>query len=128
MVKIFSIKKEHSEKIFSEQKLVEFRRQNVKVNQNEKCFIYTTYPVKQINGYFLVKKKIRLPLKKLWYLTKEISGLTKREFFNYFKGCIEGTAIFIKNVKKFINGMSLDNIRILIEKVTSIYPLIYLFS
>ena len=58
MVKLFSIKQEFSEKIFSKKKLVEFRRQNVNVKRNESCLIYTSKPVRKITGYFLVKEKI----------------------------------------------------------------------
>ena len=111
MAKIFSIKRKYCEKIFSKEKLVEFRRQNVRILQNEKCLIYTTSPVKRITGYFVVKEKIRLPLKRLWELTKEFAGITKNEFMKYFKGCLEGTAILIKYVKKFIDGITLDEIK-----------------
>jgi predicted transcriptional regulator len=111
MVKIFSIKDKYSEKIFSKEKLVELRRQDVKIKENEKCLIYTTSPVKKITGFFIVKKKVRLPIKKLWQLTKDIAGVTKSEFLKYFNGCIEGTAIFFKYVKQFSTGASLDEIK-----------------
>ncbi len=111
MVKIFSIKDKYSEKIFSKEKLVELRRQDIKIKRNEKCLIYTTSPVKKITGYFIVKEKIRLPIKQLWKLTQDISGVTKEEFMKYFNNCKEGTAIFIKSVKKFTNGISLDEMK-----------------
>ena len=115
MVKIFSIKDKYSEKIFSKEKLVELRRQDVKIKENEKCLIYTTYPVKRITGFFIVKKKVRLPVKKLWELTKDIAGITKAEFIKYFKGCIEGTAIFFKHVKQFLVGATLEEIKNLVN-------------
>lgn len=115
MVKIFSIKSEYSKKIFNKEKLVELRRQDVKVQNNEKCLIYTTSPVKKINGYFVVRKKIRLPVDQLWKETKRIAGVTKEEFMKYFKGCKEGTAIFFSYAKKFINGLSLDEMKSMIK-------------
>lgn len=115
MVKIFSIKNKYSEKIFSKEKLVELRRQDVKIKENEKCLIYTTYPVKRITGFFIVKKKVRLPVKKLWKLTKDIAGITKAEFIKYFTGCIEGTAIFFKYVKQFSVGVTLEEIKNLVN-------------
>ena len=118
MVKVFSIKNEYSEKIFSKKKLVELRRQDIKIKENEKCLIYTTSPVKKITGFFIVEKKVRLPIKRLWELTKNIAGVTKNEFVNYFKGCIEGTAIFFKYVKKFTDGASLKQIRCMINNFT----------
>ena len=118
MVKVFSIKDEYSEKIFSKKKLVELRRQDIKIKVNEKCLIYTTSPVKKITGFFIVKKKVRLPINKLWELIKDIAGVTKSEFIKYFRGCIEGTAIFFKYVKQFSTGVSLNEIKTLINNFT----------
>jgi len=115
MVKIFSIKNEYCAKIFDNKKLVELRRQNIKIRENEKCLIYTTHPVKKLTGYFIVKDKIRLPIKKLWIEIKDIAGITKSQFMDYFQGCIEGTAIFFKYVKKFINELSLDEMKSLVK-------------
>lgn len=113
-VKIFSITNGYSNKIYSKEKSVELRRQNVKISKNEKCLIYTTSPIKEITGYFIVKQKIRLPIKNLWETTKNFAGLSKSEFMKYFKGCKHGTAIFFKYVKKFVRGLGLEEIRALI--------------
>jgi predicted transcriptional regulator len=115
MVKIFSIKDEYSRKIFSKERKVELRRQDVRGTKNEKCFIYTTTPVKKITGFFVVKEKVRLPIEQLWRRTKDIAGITKEKFIAYFKGCSVGTAIFIKYVKKFIQELTLDELRQLIK-------------
>ena len=111
MVKLFSIKERYSQKIFSKEKFVEFRRQNVKVKKKEKCLIYTTYPIKKITGYFIVKEKLRLPIKKLWLKTRSYAGITKAEFMEYFRGCKEGTALIFQSVRKFINQLSLEEIK-----------------
>ena len=111
MPKLFSIKHQYSEKIYTKKKLVEFRRQNVNVKENDVCWIYTSSPVKEITGYFVVKAKIRLSLDKLWKRTKEMAGITKEEFMEYFKGCEEGTAIIFKTIKMFVTGLSLIEIR-----------------
>jgi len=105
MTKIFSIKPIYSEKIYKKEKRVEFRRQNVKIARNEMCLIYTTAPVKKITGYFVVEKKLRLPLNKLWNITKDIGGIPKKVFMNYFKGLKYGTAIIFKFVKNFIESI-----------------------
>lgn len=115
MVKIFSIKNEYSTKIFENEKHVELRRQNIKIRENEKCLIYTTSPVKRVTGYFIVKKTIRLPIKQLWNKTKHIAGVTKSQFMDYFEGCIEGTAILFKSVKKFVKELTLTEMRTIIE-------------
>lgn len=111
MTKLFSIKQEFSEKIFSKKKLVEFRRQNVNVTRNETCLVYTSGKVRKITGYFIVKEKIRLPLKKLWVETKKYAGITREQFNEYFKGCKEGTAILLEKIIKFVRAISLEQIR-----------------
>ncbi len=101
MMKLFSIKPIYSDKIYKKEKLVELRRQNVNVASNERCLIYTTAPVKKITGYFVVKEKLRLPLAKLWTATKKVAGVSKKIFYEYFKGCQYGTAIVFKFAKNF---------------------------
>lgn len=115
MAKLFSIKQEFSDKIFSNMKLVEFRRQNVNVKRNERCLVYTSRPIKKITGCFFVKEKIRLPLKELWSQTKKYAGITIEQFSDYFKGCVEGTAILLQKVIRFDRTIGLDEIRNKIE-------------
>jgi len=111
MAKLFSIKEKYSDRIYSKKKLVEFRRQNVNVNKNEFCLIYTSSPVKKITGYFIVKEKIRTSTKKLWKLTRKIAGISYKEFKEYFNGCELGTAIIFKKIQKFTKGLGLDYLR-----------------
>ena len=119
MVKLFSIKEHYSELIFNREKKVEFRRQNVNINKDETCLIYTSSPVKKLTGYFIVKEKLRLPIPKLWARTKDIAGITKKEFLAYFEGCKEGTAIVFKFVKRFVRAVGLNNLR---QKVREFRP------
>ena len=111
MAKLFSIKQKYSDRIYSKEKLVEFRRQNVNVNKDEFCLIYTSSPVKKITGYFIVKEKIRTSIKELWELTKEVAGISYKEFKEYFKGCKLGTAIVFKKIQKFTRALGLNDLR-----------------
>lgn len=111
MAKLFSIKKQYSEKIFLKEKKVEFRRQNVNVSEKEICLIYTSYPEKRIEGYFVVDEKIRLPLKELWKKTKSVAGISFEEFMNYFEGCEFGTAIIFKSSGKTKKTLTLKELR-----------------
>jgi len=110
-MKIFSIKDKYSNRIYSRKKKAELRRGNVNIKRKEVCFIYTTSPVKKITGYFIVERKIRLPIKELWDKTKNFSGVSKEEFFEYFKGKEMGTAILFRIVVRFKNEVSLDSLR-----------------
>lgn len=111
MVKLFSIRQTYADRIFRKEKFVEFRRQNVNVDKNETCLVYTSSPIKRITGYFVVKEKVRLPIEKLWNETKEMAGITKDEFLKYFDGCRDGTALIFQSVEKFVRGLSLNEIR-----------------
>lgn len=111
MAKLFSIKEKYSNRIYSKEKLVEFRRQNVNVNRGEFCLIYTSSPVKKITGYFIVKEKIRTSIRKLWCLTREFAGISYKEFKEYFKACKLGTAIVFKRIQKFTSALGLEDLR-----------------
>lgn len=111
MAKLFSIKEKYSDKIYSKEKLVEFRRQNVNVDKDEFCLIYTSSPIKKITGFFIVKEKIRTSIQKLWKLTKDFAGISYKEFKEYFKGCELGTAIVLKKIQKFTRALRLDELR-----------------
>lgn len=111
MAKLFSIKQQYSKKIFLKEKLVEFRRQNVNVSKNEICLIYTSSPKRKIEGYFIVQKKIRLPLKELWKKTRKLAGINLEEFMNYFEGCDIGTAIIFESVEKTKITFTLEELR-----------------
>lgn len=115
MVKLFSIKQQYSDKIFKKKKMIEFRRQNINVSKNEICLIYTSSPVKKIEGYFIAKEKLRLPVAELWRKTKKFAGIKKNEFFKYFEGCLVGTAIIFKFVKKFAESIDLKEIKFRIK-------------
>ena len=115
MVKLFSIKQPFADKIFRKEKKVEFRRQNVKIETNELCLVYTSAPIKKLSGYFIVKEKLRMPLQKLWEKTKNYAGISKKEFLHYFDGCKEGTAIVIQAIRNFSKGLSLNDLRKLIK-------------
>lgn len=111
MAKLFSIKEKFSNRIYSKEKLVEFRRQNVNVDKDEFCLIYTSSPVKKITGYFIVKKKIRTSIEKLWQITKEFAGISYKEFKEYFNDCKFGTAIIFKKTERFTKTLGLEDLR-----------------
>ena len=62
-------------------------------------------------GNFIVKEKIRTSIKKLWELTKEVAGISYKEFIEYFKECKFGTAIVFKKIQKFTKTWGLDELR-----------------
>ena len=111
MVKLFAIKQKFSEKIYSKQKRIEYRRQNVNVKKGEKCYIYSSSPAKAIDGHFTVGEKIRLPLKELWRKTRKQAGISYKVFREYFEGCFEGTALVLVKVRRFARKIELEEMR-----------------
>jgi len=111
MTKLVSIKKKYSDLIYSRKKKVEYRRQNVNVQSGERFYVYTSSPARAITGYFVVEKKLRLPLQALWNATKRVAGIARKEFFEYFAGCTHGTALVFSAVKRFIEALPLECLR-----------------
>lgn len=56
--------------------------------------------LKKIVGIIFIKQVLFLRIEKIWEETKEFSGMSKKDFFDYFKGKEKGYAIEIKKFKK----------------------------
>ncbi len=96
---ILSIKPKYTKKIIKGKKKYEFRRKIFK-NQNVRyAIIYSSSPDKKIIGYFLIGDIISKEPKDLWAELKKESGISKKEFFNYFKGSKIGYAIKITDLQ-----------------------------
>ena len=106
---LLSIKPEFVNKILSHEKLYEFRKCIFK-QEVERIYIYSTYPVKKIVGYFEVTDIICASPEELWELFSEVSGICKNEFFEYYFGVEKGFAIKIDNLVIFDEFIDMDMI------------------
>ena len=79
---LISIKPEFVNKILANEKLYEFRKSIFK-QKVDKIFIYSTYPVKKIVGYFEASEIICKSPQELWNSFSEVSGISKKDFFKY---------------------------------------------
>lgn len=84
----------------SHEKLYEFRKSIFK-QKVERIYIYSTYPVKKIVGYFEVTDIICGSPEELWELFSDVSGICENEFFKYYLDVEEGFAIKIDNLVIF---------------------------
>ena len=100
MVALLSIKPEYVEKIFSDEKLYEYRKVIFKKNV-EKVVVYSTMPVGMIVGEFDIDSVIIDCPTELWNQTKSSSGVEETFFQKYFQGKEKGYAIKIGNKKKY---------------------------
>lgn len=110
---LLSIKPEFVNKILSHEKLYEFRKSIFK-QEVERSYIYSTYPVKKIVGYFEVTEIISRPPEELWELFSDVSGICEDEFFKYYLDVDEGFAIKIDNLivfDRFIDMNEFDDFR-----------------
>lgn len=80
---LISIKPIYADKIRNGSKKWEFRKQGVK--DFEYIYLYETKPVGRITIKLKISEVIKDNPYKIWKITQKESGLTKEEFFNYFK-------------------------------------------
>ncbi|MCB9423236.1 MAG: hypothetical protein H6667_25795 [Ardenticatenaceae bacterium] len=100
MVALFSIKPEYVEKIFSNEKLYEYRKVIFK-KRVQKIVVYSTMPVGMIVGEFDVDDVLVDRPSEIWDQTKSVSGVEETFFRQYFQGREKGYAIKIGNKKKY---------------------------
>lgn len=97
---ILSIKPIYAKKIMDGTKTVEFRKKVFK-KPIDKVFVYSSAPQKKIIGYFTVKEIIEDSPQNLWDEFRDMGGIDKDSFFDYYRDYSTGFSIKISKVKKF---------------------------
>lgn len=95
---ILSIHPCHIEKIFSGEKLYEYRKFVPSDIQN--IVVYATTPIKKIVAIIEVDKVLTDTPKSIWMQTQKHSGITKEFFMSYFNGKEKANAIKFKTICK----------------------------
>lgn len=111
MKALLSIKPEFVEKIFSGEKLFEYRKAIFKRPEVKSVVIYSTMPEGLIVGEFEIGEILAKSPQDLWEQTKDVSGINKQFFDEYFVNRDVAYAIQIKKLKKYqspINPYELD--------------------
>ena len=98
---LLSIKPKYAELIKSGLKRYEFRRKVFKKTGGCKVFIYSTSPVKKITGVFDASVIHQDSPYRIWDMFGPYSGISDREFFQYFRGCEIAYAIEIRDLVTF---------------------------
>lgn len=97
---LLSVKPKYANMILNGTKQYEFRKSNIKrINEVNKVYIYSTSPVKKVIGTFKVSDVLIDRPEKLWERCNGSSGMSKKEFFNYFAEKEIGYAFKIENIK-----------------------------
>jgi predicted transcriptional regulator len=93
---LISIRPRFAEMIFAGSKTVELRRVCPKVSVGDLALVYVSSPAMELRGSFEVGKILTASPAILWKKVGEKSGVTRAEFFAYFKGKKRAHALVIK--------------------------------
>lgn len=96
---IMSIKPQYVDKILNGTKKFEFRKSIPKrIYEIDKAFIYSSFPIQRVVGYFTVKKVHKMNPLDLWLHTWKQAGIGINDFQQYFQNKEFGYAIEVDEV------------------------------
>ena len=98
---LLSVKPKYANEIVSGRKKYEFRKSIFKRENIEQMIIYSSSPVKKIVAIVDIDGILSDSPQKLWEQCYEDAGISRSEFFDYFKNSDIGYAIKISNVLEF---------------------------
>lgn len=81
---IISIRHQYAEKIYSGEKLYEFRKRWPNIFINTRCWIYEPLPIGKVTGFFIYGGCIREEKGKVWVHCKKDAGITWEGFMQYY--------------------------------------------
>lgn len=108
---LISLKARHAENIFRGEKQVELRRRTMSVSPGATVWIYVKSPVGSIVGRARVGAVHALSPLMLWRRFGSMSGLSKDEFFEYFRGVAKGFALVLEGAQRLRSSLSLERLR-----------------
>lgn len=102
---LLSIKPKYVKAILDGTKQYEFRKQIFRDNSQKTIFIYASSPTKRIVAKFQLGEVVKGHPDYLWEQFWDVSGISEKEFFEYFSGKEIGYAIQINELKEFAEPM-----------------------
>ena len=108
---LISLASRYAEKIFAGEKQVELRRRAMHVSPGAIVWIYVKLPVGSIVGRARVEAVHASSPASLWRRFGLVSGLSKVEFFAYFKGVTRVFALVLEGARRLKQALSLDSLR-----------------
>ena len=103
---LISINPEHVDSIISGIKKYEYRRKAAKKDVSS-IIIYETTPIKRVVAEAEILEVLELPVKELWELTKDASGISEDFYLSYFNGRQVAYAYKLGKVTKYREPKSL---------------------
>ena len=108
---LISIRPRFAEMIFSGSKTVELRRVCPKLSAGDLALVYVSSPIMELQGAFKVGEVISKSPSALWEKVGKKSGVTRTEFFDYFRGKKLAHAIVIEGYWKLPSPVCLSTLR-----------------
>lgn len=108
---LISIRPRFAEMIFAGNKTVELRRVCPEVSPGDLALVYVSSPAKELRGSFEVRKILTASPSALWKKVGKKSGVTRAEFFAYFKGKKQAHALVIKRAWPLPTPVCLKTLR-----------------
>jgi predicted transcriptional regulator len=99
---LLSIKPKYVREILNGNKQYEFRKQIFRDRTRDVAFIYASSPIKKIVACFQLGEIVEGHPDYLWEQLRDLSGVSEKEFFDYFSGKENGFAIRIDELERFI--------------------------
>jgi predicted transcriptional regulator len=108
---LISLEPRYAECILGRTKLVELRRRAMNIKAGATVWLYAKSPVASIVGRATVQANHLLAPSTLWRRFGPVSGLSRAEFFDYFDGISQGTALELTNCVRLPCCFSLKELR-----------------
>jgi predicted transcriptional regulator len=108
---LISLEERHANNIFAGKKHVELRRRAMNVKTGTVVWIYVKLPVGRVVGCVRVSAAHLLAPSTLWRRFAKVSGITHREFFDYFDGMPKGFALGLQDPQRLAGAISLAELR-----------------
>lgn len=108
---LISLEKRHAENILEGTKTVELRRRSMHVAIGTTVWFYVKVPVGSVIGYAKVADLHTLAPSTLWNRFGSVSGLQRREFFEYFEGSATAFALSLEEPRRLAKPIPLSELR-----------------
>ncbi|NBB78613.1 MAG: ASCH domain-containing protein [Verrucomicrobia bacterium] len=108
---LISLKPNYADLIFSGLKTAELRRRISEGIQDRDVYVYVSSPVKELRGGFRVGQVWAGSPSQIWATVRELAGVNKRTFDNYYSGQKIAFALEILDVWEYAHPRSLEQLR-----------------
>lgn len=107
---LISVHPEYAARIFDGSKKVELRRVRPKVKSGDMVLVYVSAPVKALVGAFYVEKVVVASPQMLWGQVKDIAGINRARFDDYYSGAANAYGIFVQETRQLPKPVHLESL------------------